>query len=967
MRQRTSVFSRTALAAAALVALAGCAQFPGLGKPAATAPGAPTTGASAAPGAAPAPAPAAAPAAGGKPQAVPTAAARPGVGPSGAAPTPPAAPPAPGSLPPFDTVAKDARKTDALFGVWRKDDKIWLELRPEDFNKPFFLSPKLSQGIGEAGLYAGRMFGTWGNFGRPQIVEFRRQHNVVQLVALNTEFLAASGTPESRAVASNFSVSLLASAPVTSAPHAERKSVLIDAAPLFLSDMQGMGMQLQRTFRQGYSLDVRNSSVDAVRGASDLLVIEARHHFAVPSIAVPTPPPPGLSIPAGLPQPTTPRGLPDVRSLFLGLHYSFSKLPDNPMAPRLADPRLGHFTTVRQDFSKDVVRSPKVRYVNRWRLEKKDPAAELSEPVKPITFWLDKNIPLAYRGAITEGVLEWNKAFERIGFKNAVVVKQQADDATFDTLDVNVASLRWLINSEAQFGAIGPSQVDPRTGEILDADISFESLSSRSLRFIRSSLLARPAASGFTVDWAGLLQARDAQREGALPSDAAPEAHAHGDACVHGDQAAEQLAYALEVLESRGELDPDGPEVQRFVLDYLKDTTMHEVGHTLGLRHNFRSSRVYTEQQLSDEGFTRERGLAGSVMEYAPLNLPRPGEKGGTAFQLALGPYDYWAIEYAYRPLDPASEAAELRRIAARSAEPELAYATDEDSYIGIDPEALQFDLGDDPVRFARKRFEIGRDIIKRLDARPLKSEADYSVVRRSAAYAVRDMGRAAGILARQIGGMRTLRDFPGSGRDPLQPVAAPVQREALDTLAREVLSADSLRVSAGLRRKLAPDYFERIEGLMGGDFVSTDLALDDMVGQLRRAVLAQLMTDGVATRILDNEQKMPAGEAFRLSELYGRLTREIWSDLELPGDIPGPRRELQRDHVNRLASQLLRPAASRTDTRSLLRQEAQSLVRRLGQASVRKGLSPESRAHLEDSRETLDLALKARLQRVGL
>src|SRR5262249_36227909 len=138
------------------------------------------------------------------------------------------------------------------------------------------------------------------------------------------------------------------------------------------------------------------------------------------------------------------------------------------------------------------------------------------------------------------------------------------------------------------------------------------------------------------------------------------------------------------------------PEAQQFVLDYLFDTTMHEVGHTLGLRHNFRSSTIYSEKQISDPVFTATHSLAGSVMEYAPINLPRPGEKGGTPFQSTLGPYDYWAIEYAYKPIASEQEEAELKRIASRSGEPELAFGTDEDNFLGIDPESLHFDLGND-------------------------------------------------------------------------------------------------------------------------------------------------------------------------------------------------------------------------------------------------------------------------------
>ena len=150
------------------------------------------------------------------------------------------------------------------------------------------------------------------------------------------------------------------------------------------------------------------------------------------------------------------------------------------------------------DFSDDVARSPRVRMIERWRLEKKDPQAALSEPVKPITFWIDRNVPLKYRAVVGEGILEWNKAFEKIGFKDAIVVKQQSDDAEFDTLDLGYASVRWLMSAVPGFGAIAPKHVDPRSGEILDADIGFETLSSRSLRTLRAQTLSG-AASFATV------------------------------------------------------------------------------------------------------------------------------------------------------------------------------------------------------------------------------------------------------------------------------------------------------------------------------------------------------------------------------------------------------------------------------------------------------------------------------------
>ena len=848
----------------------------------------------------------------------------------------------PGSPQPFATVIKDATKTEGLFTLYQKDEKVWIELRPEDFNKPFFLSPKLATGIGEAMLFGGLM-------SAERVIEFRRVHNQVQMIVRNTEFTARAGTPEGRAVAAGFSPSLLASTPVASAPQPERKSVLVDASALFVNDMLGIGMQLQRSFRQGYAFDGRNSAITTLRVKPAGVTLEVLAHFATGSIALPQP-----GTPPGAPVPTVPTTLPDPRSLFVTLHYTIAALPEQTMRARAADARVGHFTESQWDFSDDLARSPIVRHVDRWRIEKKDPAAELSEPVKPLVYWLDRTIPLKYRDTITAGILEWNKAFERIGFKNAIEVRVQPDDADFDTLDGG-ASVRWMTNAVPAFGAIGPSHTDPRSGEILGANIGIESLSSRSVRASRAQVLnSKPG------DFARMMQVGgDASSE---PFDAR--------ICLNADQAAEQLSYAIDVLAARGDLDPNGPEAQQFVLDYLKDTTMHEVGHTLGLRHNFRASRLFTDAQLSDPEFTRTHALTGSVMEYAPINLARPGDRMVAPFQTMLGPYDYWAIEYAYKPIAPEAEAAELGRIAARSNEAELAFGTDEDNFLGIDPDALHFDLGNDPLAFARKRLAISRDLFARQETRTLPQDQDFAVLRRSLNYAVNDTARSAGVLARQIGGVRTLRDFPGSGRDPMQPVAASVQRDALDEVSKGLFAADSFKVSPALQRRLAPDFNERSDALArGGDMAATDYSPNQRVLGVQRALLTQLMSDSVAARIIDNQAKVSTrAEAFQLSELYSRLDRDIWSELSGSADISAQRRDLQREHLNRVTALLLRSgAAGRADTRSLVRVQAQSLLVRVKAAEHRAGLSADARAHLQDCADMLSQALSAKVVRQGV
>jgi hypothetical protein len=836
--------------------------------------------------------------------------------------------PAPGTPPPFATVIKDAQRIEGPLVLWQKEEKVWLELTPQQFGQPFLLSPKFKTGIGEAWVMAGLMVFPISGAGGSQVVQFVRVQNQVRLQAMNLEVTAPPGTPEARAVESSFSHSLLGSTAVASAPHPDSKAVLIEANGMFLSDMLGVGMTLQRAFRQGYSLDSRHTTINAVRGSAQATVIETQNHYYSGSVASTQP---GLIGPA----PTLPRYLPDTRSLLVTLNYSISPLPALLMSPRKADPRVGLFTTTLLDFGNDLARTPRQRYVNRWRLEKKDPAADTSEPAKPITFWIDRNVPVAYRDTVRSAILEWNKAFEQIGFKEAIVVRQQSDDASFDTLDTGYPSVRWMMGNGVGISGIGQSHVDPRSGEILDAKVNFEGLETRIRRNERAQVLASTATFG------------------AVASE--PEAM-----CSFGDAAADQVGYALDVLAARDELDPAGPEAQQYVLDYVKEVIMHEVGHALGLRHNFRASRVYTEAQLSDPEFTREHGTSGSVMEYTPVNLGRPGERSGVPFQLTLGPYDYWAIEYAYRALAADQEVVELQRIAGRNTEPLLAYGTDEDSAFGLDPETMQFDLGADPVAFAAKRLDIARDLFRRQETRQLPANSDYAALRRSLAFALGDINRAIGVLARQIGGVRTLRDFPGSGRDPLQPVDARVQRQSLDLIVKAVLGAEGLTLSPALQRRLAPDYLDR--GELG---VPTDFSLPQRLLELQRSVLGYLMSEALAARVLDSAAKVDRQqEAFRLSDLYNPLDSALWSDLGRPGAIASPRRELQRDHVNRLANTLLRPQA-RADARSLLRQQAQALLAKLDGVN-RRGThrDAETRAHLIDSADSLRQALAARLPR---
>ena len=238
----------------------------------------------------------------------------------------------------------------------------------------------------------------------------------------------------------------------------------------------------------------------------------------------------------------------------------------------------------------------------------------------------------------------------------------------------------------------------------------------------------------------------------------------------------------------------------------------------------------------------------------------------------------------------------------------------------------------------------------------------------------MRDAGRAAGVLLRQVGGLRTLRDFPNTGRDPLQPLPAADQRAALQMLSQRLLTADSFVISPALQRKLAPDFLERGDSMAG---MPTEFALSQTVLDLQRALLNRLLSDGLATRVLDNEGRVsPPAAPLRLGELYTQIEGDVFAELAGRGngaphagaDIIQPRRELQRDFVNRLTALVLRPAAlSRTDARSMVRSRASALALRIERAQRLTALSPEARAHLQDSAESLRSALAAPLARAGV
>jgi hypothetical protein len=851
---------------------------------------------------------------------------------------PPAAPA--GAPRPFKEVTKDAKSIAGFFTLWQKDDKTWVEVKPEQLDKPFYFSTVRTNGVGERMIIGGLM-------GPRHIVYFKKVGAQMQLLAQNGRFRARPGTATERAVKSSFSESLLASAAVASLPHPESNAVLVEANALLLADIAAASTLLETTFRLPFALDTRNSSLVKAEADERSAAFSVMLHFSVPKL----PAPPLVPTP-GQPQAAPPQNTPDPRSLFLGYRYNFTPLPA-PMTPRAADERVGYFATGFTDFSDDLAPNPNVYYANRWRLDKKDPGAAMSEPVKPIVFWLDKNIPEKHRKAVIDGILEWNKAFERIGFKDAIQAKVQADDASFDTADMRYATVRWYLSSDPG-PAIGPSHVDPRTGEILDADILFTDVFTRSSR-------------RFIVE--------DAPR--GQPQSLSGAVGLDSTYCSFGEQTQQEAEFAMSLLEARGELEPGSPEADAFVYAYVKEVMTHEVGHTLGLRHNFRSSTIYTAEQLRDPEFTKKNGTVGSVMDYAPFNIPLKGETKADYVHPGLGPYDFWAIEYGYKPLDPAAEKEELEKIASRGAkEPWLAYGTDEDSFTsgapqGMDPTVNMFDLSDDPLAYYRKRLALSRELWDRLQAKELRPGETYDGLRRSFLEGFRQLGRGLAPATKYIGGVVQLRDRAGTGRQPFTPVPVAQQRDALKIISDGMFSVDSFRFKPQFLASMPHNRLDYFDDLIRGQGASRQpmISLSDVILAMQKTVLDQVMSDAVAARIVESQNYVKnEKDAFRLSELYDTLKSSIWSELKSGRETTPLRRNLQREHLRRVAGAIVRPSATLpADARSLLREDARVLAAQLREGQGRPGLSKETRAHYAESVNTLEEALKAPLQRAGV
>ncbi|HSQ76038.1 MAG TPA: zinc-dependent metalloprotease, partial [Bacteroidota bacterium] len=604
-----------------------------------------------------------------------------------------------------EVITKEAKSDTGMFIAHRIKQKLYYEIPSREFGKEYLLvtsQAKTQPGVGYGGDNLNYQVVRWDRSGERVILR---------------SILYASVAPDSLPV--YYAVEKANYAPIlmvfdVQAFNKDSSTVVIDATDLYVSDMTEMGMD-RRTREQLKirRVDPKRTFIESVRSFPDN--IETRVTVTYDAGQVPLH-----------------NALSTISML---LHHSMVRLPEKPMIPRLYDERVSFFAEQVYDYGYDGHRAERRRFISRWRLEPKDTAAflrgELVEPVKPIVFYVDRGVPDKWRPYLKKGIESWQKAFEKAGFRNAILAKDPPavkEDPDWSSEDARYATIRWL-PSEIQ-NAYGPHIADPRSGEILDADLGL---------YHNVMSLAR----NWYVVQAGAV-----------------------------DSCAQKLPLPDDLM---GEL--------------LLYVAAPEVGHSLGFPHNMKATSMYPVDSLRSRTFTQQYGTEASIMDYGRFNyIAQPGD--GARLIPIIGPYDLFATEWGYRPFigasTPDDERARLNAIAARQeTEPFLRFG-DAD---GIDPTAQTEDLGADAVAATRYGLQNIARIADFLLPATTKQGEDYSLLRELYGELIGQRNRELGHVANVVGGVTRTRRVAGQEGVVYDPVPREKQKEAM-----ALLTSDAFR-----------------------------------------------------------------------------------------------------------------------------------------------------------------------------
>lgn len=712
------------------------------------------------------------------------------------------------------------------------------------------------------------------------------------------------------------------------------------------------------------------------------------------------------------------------------LHYSVRLVPTNKdYKPRVADERVGFFITNFRDYGRFEPGKTATRYINRWHLEKADPSLKLSPPKKPVLFYIEHSTPIRYRRWVADGILAWNKAFEKVGLVNAVEVQFQdaksGANMDKDPEDARYNFVRWLNNDQGT--AIGPSRVNPETGEILDADVILTDGWIRHWWGQYHEVLPQIATQSFspeTLIWLErnprwdprLLLASPARREQILRERAGSldslGGHPLGqaDASMMGDQEYDGLMGRMSQIngycmaansktagladmymlmqiregaaegekkegEKKDEAKKETSKEQlldgipeSFIGPLLSDLVSHEVGHTLGLRHNFKGSSIYEYEKINSNELKGKKPFASSVMDYIPVNMRiEGGEVQGDYGMIGVGPYDEWAIEYGY------TFEQDLKPILARAGEPELQYGTDEDA-MGRDPQTQRYDFGKNPLAYAQDQMRLVKEQRSKIVDKFVKPGDSWAKARRGYMLTLSKQMRSVFMMAQWVGGAEISRQKKGdSGKRPIEVVPADQQRAAFQFVVENSFDSNAFGLSPELLNHMSLDKWWDEPSTVDEE---SDWPVHDGILRIQSSTLTALMEPTVLGRIYDNEFRVPADQdAFTLPEMLGKLSKAIWKQLDnvdRAGQYNARRpliqsldRNLQREYVVRLCD-LAGPdtgfRAAQKPISDLAQLELRNLNDRVKETLKLESIDPYTKAHLLETERLIDKTLNAQI-----
>ncbi|MDB5335329.1 MAG: hypothetical protein JWN70_948 [Planctomycetaceae bacterium] len=844
----------------------------------------------------------------------------------------------------FEMMTEGARPVQGMWNMYLKEQNLMADIQPGNLNKNYLILVSIAKGISHNMVLGGM---TWGGGGDDVLWQFRKSGDKILVVQRNVRFKATPGTPEGTAVSLAYSDSVLYALPILS-PTPTGGS-LVDLTRIFFSDDQHVGQAIG----PGFFFASDRSTWAKAKAFEHNVELEVSAVYS-----------------GGMPIET----VADSRGVQVNIHYSISELPSNAYRPRKADDRVGYFLTVMKDFSDKQDDQQFVRYINRWDLRKKDATASLSPPEKRIEFYIEKTVPVHLRPIVRSGILEWNKAFEKLGYDNAIVVHDQADDDTdHDPEDVRYNFFRW-ITADAGF-AMGPSRVNPLTGQILDADIIFDAGFMQHWSTEWETLGQPPQMmalmGGEGTELSHLRHQHEVSQLAKPGKETPPHFHLPGAECSLCTGMKQQMAFAGALLYARGESDATGKLPEAFIKQALKEVVMHEVGHTLGLRHNFKASTWKSLAEISDPAKAGEPTVA-SVMDYSPTNIAAKGVPQGAYYTPTIGPYDHWAIEYGYKNLG--DEDKELLKIASRASEPGLDYGTDEDTRgtVDSDPLANRFDLGNDANEFARRQMALAQELMPELVKRSVQDGQGYQRARQAFGMLLSEYWRTALFAARLPGGIYVARDHKGdpNARAPFRLVEPEKQRAAMKLLTETAFNPPAI----------PPDILNFLAATRWSHWGINeprrlDYPIHDTILKMQSRILGQLVNVSTLTRLYDSELKAPPeADVYTLAEHMRLIVDGVYTEWKAPvkGEytvrkplIGSYRRNLQRIMLKEFAFYVNSPFAgvpeeTRTLSRFHLKELEAQITAALGNAELK--LDDYSKAHLIDCQERIRKALAAQV-----